>query len=738
MSEIGNHRQRVYRILVAIGQQEDLRILLPTALALANALHGEIRLVTVTRHGHPPSWFEVPRVYEGIAVEAVTRSGRNVGTAIVTESRTYGADLLLIGAPAHPSKRRLSMGHILDPVVQGVACEVIVQRGNLEQPIHRVLIPAAGGPNSPRAFGLARALAPQAQITALYVANVNLGPAEIVLGQERLQAMLERLPLEARQGVETRVVQAPSPVLGILSELPKGYDLIILGAGNEGLVGRFLFGDMAQEILSRAPIPAMVVRRRLGYVGSFWRQLWTWVFGFLQPLSVQEQAEIQRTIRVGARPTADFFVMSTLAASLAALGLLMDSGAIIIGAMIVAPLMTAILGMGLGVVLGDRRFLWRAGATTVRGALLAIATGMLVGLLVPGAQSTDQARAFATPSVLDLAVALVAGAAAAYAICRKEVSAALAGVAVAASLTPPLVDMGLGVSLGEPSIVWGAGLMFLANLIAIIATSGFVFLWMGFRPQPDAPDRAVARRRGFIVMGLLLVLITAPLATLTRLSLQRMRLERTIVAAVEAELGGMPDSELVDWSYVLNDDGVLSLDLTLRVVQPLSYRQAQDLQAAIAQRLGRTVALSLSAVPTTRLRAYVPPTSTPAPLIAASPTATFTPAPTASRTPTSTPMPSPRPSATWTPSPTALPTATSEPTATPWLMRVADVGAAGLRVRYAPGGPVVGRLETGETVVILEGPVQVGDGLWYRVAVPHLYLEGWVSAEYLVALAPSP
>ena len=738
MNGIEPLHQRAHRILVAIGQQEDLRALVPTALALAHALHGEIRLVTVTRRGHPPSWFEAPQDCEGIALEVVTRAGRNVGAAVVAESRLYSADLLLIGAPARPPKRRLSMGHILDPVVQGVACEVIVQRGTLERPIRRVLIPAAGGPNAPRAFGLARALAPQAQITALYVANVNLGPAEIVLGQERLQAMLERLPLEVRQGVEARVVQAPSPALGILSELPKGYDLIILGAGNEGLVGRFLFGDMAQEILSRAPIPAMVVRRRLGYVGSFWRQLWIWVFGFLQPLSVQEQAEIQRTLRVGARPTADFFVMSTLAASLAALGLLMDSGAIIIGAMIVAPLMTAILGMGLGLVLGDRRFLWRAGATTVRGALLAIVTGMLVGLLVPGAQATDQVRAFATPSVLDLAVALVAGAAAAYAICRKEVSAALAGVAVAASLTPPLVDMGLGVALREPSTVWGAGLMFLANLIAIIATGGFVFLWMGFRPQPDAPDRAVARRRGFIVMGLLLVLITAPLATLTRLSLQRMRLERTIVAAVEAELGGMPDSELVDWSYVMNDDGVLSLDLTLRVVQPLSYRQARELQTAIAQRLGRTVALSLSAVPTTRLRAYVPPTSTPAPLITASPTPTFMPTPTPSHTATPTPTSSPTVTATWTPTPRPSSTATPEPTATPWLMRVASVGAAGLRVRYAPDGPVVGHLESGETVLVLEGPVQVDGTLWYRVMASRLYLEGWVSAEYLVTLTPSP
>ncbi len=409
-----------YRILVAVGNHQDLDALLYTAHRIAeDQVESEIRVLTITRSGNPPSWFSVPEAYQDTSVTLVTRAGKNPGSLILNEAKAYNPAILILGLSGPLHYGRYLLGRTLDPVIQGATCDVLVQRGELDPDCRRVLIPAAGGPNAPRALTLARRLVPEAEITALYVADERLGKAEVREGQARLELMLEQLDAEDREAVETRVVQAASPIEGILGEAQRGCGLVILGAGNEGPIDRFLFGDIPQVILSECSTPVIVVRRRLTTIDSFWRKLWKQVFGLVPTLTVEEQAEIQRTTRTGSKPTADFLIMLTLAAALAALGLLMDSPAIIIGAMIVAPLMTAILGMGLSIVLGDARFFWMATATTVRGIVLAILTGFLVGQLVPISEPTGEILLRAQPSLLDLAVALTAGVAAAYAISRK-------------------------------------------------------------------------------------------------------------------------------------------------------------------------------------------------------------------------------------------------------------------------------------------------------------------------------
>lgn len=718
-----------FRVLVAVSTAEDLEALLRTAAALARAHAGQVRILSVTRSGNRPSWLGIPEGYDDIPMEAVTRAGKNTGAVILGETRRYTPDILVMGSSGHLRRGRYLLGRTLDPVIQGATCDVIVQTGETSVDMDSVLIPAAGGPNAPRALVLARTLAPDATITALYVADRRMGQAEVLMGQARLELMVSNLRPEDQVAVEPQVIQAPSAVDGILEASEEGHDLVILGAGAEGPIDRFLFGDIPQAILDQSRIPVMVVRRRLTNLGSFWRRLWGRIFGLLPALTLEEQADVQKTMRRGSQPSPDFLVTLTLAAVLAAMGLLMDDPAIIIGAMIVAPLMTAILGMGLSIVLGDPRFFWRAASTTLRGILLAIAMGFVVGRIVPGAEQTDQIVAFSTPSILHLGVALTAGTAAAYAISRREVSAALAGVAVAASLTPPLVNIGMALALQDLGLVWGAGLIFLANLVAIVATSGFVFLWMGFRPQPGDRSRAATQRRGFSTFAVLLVLITIPLAIFTNQSLRDLQFRRTMDAALETEVSELPGGEVVEWQYQLEEDGTISLDLTVRVSRSLSQREARDLQQRIATAIDQPVALSLGMVPAERLEASAPPTPTLTPTMTPTGIPTPTPTPTPTRTPTPTPTPTATP--TVTPIPTITPLPTDTPTATPWVVTVIDVSSAGLAVRYAPEGVVMGRLPEGAAVVIQEDPVTLDDVTWYHIVSVTTRLEGWVSGEFL-------
>ncbi len=483
---VRDNNTKSYRILVAVSTQAEFRALLRTAEAIAlTHEHGEIRILTVTRSGNPPSWFTTPA--SEISVELVTRNHKNVGAAILSETKEHRPDLLLLGTRGKRGKGRHLLGRVLDPVIQSATCDVVVQRGEIAPDLGRILIPAAGGPNAPLGLTLARRMAPDAQIVTMYVADERLGQAEVSSGETRLKTMTEDLSPEDRAAIEIRVKQAATPLAGILQEAGEGYDLIILGGGDKGLIDRFLFGDIPQVALDQCPIPTIVVRPRLTQVSSFWRQLWGAIFGLVRPLTLQEQAEIQRGMRRGSRPSPDFFITLTLAAILAGLGLLMNNVAVIIGAMIVAPLMTAILGMGLSIVLGDLSFFWRAGATTARGVLIGIVMGFLVGLLIPGAGPTETIVRLTQPTILDLGVALTAGIAGAYAVSRRDVSAALAGVAIATSLAPPLVNIGLGLAFRDLAIASGAALIFSANLVAIVATSGFVFIWMGFRPQLGNP-----------------------------------------------------------------------------------------------------------------------------------------------------------------------------------------------------------------------------------------------------------
>ena len=711
-----------YQVLVTLRDELSLCPLLRLGCALARAQGGTVCLLTVTHDGIKPAWLELSDDCHGVSVDIVVRPGKNVGEVILDEFRQRKPDTLILGWSGRASQGRYFLGRTLDPVIQRAPCDVIVLHGEYMDDVRRVLIPVAGGPNAPRAFAIARTLAPGAEITALYVAPERFGPSEARLGRDVLDALLR--DLDDTSLVHARVTHAEGPVEGILAEAEKSYDLLILGASGSDLVDRFLIGDIPQAILSNSPTPVMVVRYRLSYMNSLMRRLWMRIFGLVPSLTVQEQAQVYRTMRRGSQPSTDFFVLITLASAIASLGLLLDSPAVIIGAMLVAPLMSAILGMGLSIVEGDQRFFWRALSTTLRGMFLAILTGFLVGLAVPGPSLTQEILSRANPSLLDLGVALISGAAAAYAVSRRDVPAALAGVAIAAALAPPLTTVGIGLRLQRWWIAGGALLLFLTNMVSIVAAGGLMFFLLGFRPEPHEPGRSVILRRGMRSIALLLLLVTIPLAVLTGQSLQQVHLHQAIESALHADVAQVPGADLVRWQVIGEDeDGTLQLDVTIRVPRTLAYQDARDFQERLTRELDHPVALSLSIVPTTRLQAYVPPTPTPTGV----PTATPTPTPTPAATPTATPTRTHTP--TTTPTPTAIPTPTVTPT--PWALTVTQVGATGLRVRYSPGGIVVGSLREDTAVVVTAGPVTLKGQAWYRVFSAADQIEGWVAGDYL-------
>ncbi|MDH5290548.1 MAG: TIGR00341 family protein, partial [Acidimicrobiia bacterium] len=186
-----------------------------------------------------------------------------------------------------------------------------------------------------------------------------------------------------------------------------------------------------------------------------------------------------------------FAVLLTLSVMVAVMGLSADSAAVVIGAMLIAPLMGPVLAVAASLAMTLRRHtvvsLVKVVAATVWSVVLAYA----LSRALPGTALSAEALARTQPDVRDLLVALAAGAAGAYATVRRDVSAALPGVAVAVALVPPLATVGISLEAGKADLVAGAFLLYITNLAAIVFAGVMVFVATGFVPARRITNRGL-------------------------------------------------------------------------------------------------------------------------------------------------------------------------------------------------------------------------------------------------------
>lgn len=208
-----------------------------------------------------------------------------------------------------------------------------------------------------------------------------------------------------------------------------------------------------------------------------------------------------------------FWTMLTLSSVIAAGGILTDSTATVIGAMIIAPLSTPIMGIALGAVQRRRS---SAAAFVALGCLLVVLVGAASSLVVPPAYdllSDSQISGRTSPGLLDLVAALATGFAGAVALSRKDVAAVLPGVAIAISLVPPLVVTGVCAGQAAWWLALGALVLFVSNLLALVFAGMVVFAALGFTQA--AGGRRRAPRRAYVMLGLLFTAVLLPLGANT-------------------------------------------------------------------------------------------------------------------------------------------------------------------------------------------------------------------------------
>ena len=286
----------------------------------------------------------------------------------------------------------------------------------------------------------------------------------------------------AKENVEKQVVLSNDIERGIASAAGSDCDLILLGKQHHGFVHRFLYKSVSESIIQNTPGPAIaVLQSPLPFTGRVLRAMDRFVKENVPQLERDRRVGLVEKIQSSSRWNIDFVALICLSTLIAAGGLVQNSPAVVIGAMLVAPLMTPLLGTGLSLIQGNSVLFRVTVATVLKGFLLAYVLGYLLGLVVPNLTATSEMIARGSPGVLDLVVALISGMAAAYAIGRPNLLSALPGVAIAASLVPPVATAGLATNIGDYGLARGSALLFLTNIIAIVLGTTIVFWMVGIR-----------------------------------------------------------------------------------------------------------------------------------------------------------------------------------------------------------------------------------------------------------------
>ena len=232
------------------------------------------------------------------------------------------------------------------------------------------------------------------------------------------------------------------------------------------------------------------------------------VFPFLER---DERLALLQKLEENAQANIDFIIMMVLSTSLASLGLLADSTAVVIGAMLVAPLMGPLVAAGHALVQGNLSMFKRSMVVTLIGLGIGFTASLFFGVINPGFEPTLEIEARGKPDLLDLGIAFFSGMTAAYAVGRFNVMTTLAGVAIAAALVPPLAVVGLALTHGKPLISLNALILLITNLVAIILGAAIVFRMLKVHISLHGFGMPVWVRRVTILLFVAIAFLTAPL-----------------------------------------------------------------------------------------------------------------------------------------------------------------------------------------------------------------------------------
>lgn len=486
-------------VLVPVGKDSaDDAEPLPTiraAVSDATDAHARMAAVHVESEEHPD---QEPERCPQVKVVPVKANGEDPGGALLAAVTEHSAKLLVL---AKHAKAKGDEEALPVKLFREAACMVLLLRlgqATTGARCQRILVPTAGGPHATEAIKLASKItqlpdptcaideAGPAGVDALYI-EPDIGPEAQYVGQRRLDKAIKRAVGDKHDEHKVR------PIVEIAKDFRKGlsravergaYELVLVGAANQWHARKALFSMIPNEVLNddtgltigvvRQPKPLMTATaervRRIFSRG-------------IPQLEREDRVSLVERVQNASQWNVDFIALICLSTAIATLGLMQNSTAVVIGAMLVAPLMTPLIGCGLAVVQGNGFLMRNASKSVLLGFLVALFLAMLMGLIIPHAGLTTEMLSRGKPNALDLAVALISGIAAAYATARPNLLGALPGVAIAAALVPPIATSGVALAHGDFVTSAGAAMLFFTNIIAIVLGAAAALFAVGMQAQ---------------------------------------------------------------------------------------------------------------------------------------------------------------------------------------------------------------------------------------------------------------
>ncbi|MBC2716575.1 MAG: TIGR00341 family protein [Desulfobacteraceae bacterium] len=294
---------------------------------------------------------------------------------------------------------------------------------------------------------------------------------------------------------------------------------------------------------------------------------------------------IYQEIKDGSEPGLRFYILVAVSTLIAGFGLMANSTAVVIGAMLVAPLMTPIFGMSLALIRGNSDLLGKSIRAEIAGVVASIIMGYLLGILAPVVEVTPEMLARTAPNLFDLLVAVLAGFAGSYAMVDEKISPALPGVAIATAIVPPLANCGLCFALGSYIGGIGSFLLFFANFLSVLLVASITFTVFGLaRRFETISKKDIIKRFGLAFVSFCIVAIFLTDALYKMASDKR--LELNIRSVLTSEVSAMPSTSMDKMSYEVDDDDKLYVLAKFHSSKPLSPIKVKAIENRLAEKTG--------------------------------------------------------------------------------------------------------------------------------------------------------
>ena len=575
------------RVLVPIARPDTAAQMLELATALIEPGEGKVIALTVGINDEGETTSKrmesiQPIVDEFEHVELVTQIASSITRGILDGAREQRAEALIMGV--HRSDRReVQLGTVVENIISAAPCNVLIYRTGETNNFDRVVVPLDNNSMTGMALHVGTLLATSRDTTI----TTPIIQRDYSSTREKEEFFRETLAVMDDEKIGKReFIQGRTPGESLLSKLNER-DMLVLGFSQKANLDLEFGRDISDTLLRRSKGPVLLYSQILEERDTVTGFMQRFLQRFNPALTQVERNELVWSARKSALSSIDFNWLIMMSAGLASLGLMLNSVAVIIGAMLVAPLMSPLGALAIGLAVGDLPMTRRAALTLLQGVVLALLISITMGLLLPISTPTDEMLARQTPTLLDAAVALVSGLVAAFALARKEIPVALAGVAIAAALMPPVCTIGLGIAFGNMRLASGAALLFVTNITFIVASENLIFLWMGMRPGRRQETQRGVVAWWVLITGLLVVVIAAIL---------RLGQDATEDIAVEdILLEQLPGAEFVSIDERIRDDEdeTLSVLFTVRSPEDITAERVSELETILEADLRRDVALDI-------------------------------------------------------------------------------------------------------------------------------------------------